>query len=141
MYRQISPKQNASEFRFFIQSRCIPINFPRVYFHPLEIYPRASQPHLNFPRIYSHLLATYSRASGNHYDLRGDSLGALSMWQRGLLNLIDYEGWIHRDCLILWSSDVFFFLIHRNLIFLMHPDVFLYFSDMNSLFSVEFINP
>ena len=76
-----------------------------------------------------------------HYDLRGDSLGVLSMWQRGLLNLIDYEGWIHRDCLILWSSDVFFFLIHRNLVFLMHPDVFLSFSDMNSLFSVEFINP
>ena len=58
-----------------------------------------------------------------HYDLRGDSLGALSMWQRGLLNLIDYEGWIHRDCLILWSSDVFFFGIHRNLIFLLNPDV------------------
>ena len=30
------------------------------------------------------------------------------MWQRGLLILIDFEGWIHRDCLILWSSDVFF---------------------------------
>ena len=42
-----------------------------------------------------------------HYDLRGDSLGALSMWQRGLLNLIDFEGWIHRDCLFLWSFDVF----------------------------------
>ena len=25
-----------------------------------------------------------------HYDLRGDSLGALSMWQRGLLNLFDW---------------------------------------------------
>ena len=45
------------------------------------------------------------------------------MWQRGLLNLIDFEGWIHRDCLILWSSDVFFFGIHRNLIFLLNPDV------------------
>ena len=120
MYRQKLPKQNTSEFRVFIQSRCIPINFPRLYPHPL---------------------AEYSRASGDHYVLRGDSLGALSMWQRGLLNLIDYEGWIHRDCLILWSSDVFFFLIHRNLVFLMHPDVFLSFSDMNSLFSVEFINP
>ena len=42
-----------------------------------------------------------------HYDLRGDSPGALSMWQRGLLVLIDFEGWIHRDCLILGSSDVF----------------------------------
>ena len=45
-----------------------------------------------------------------HYDLRGDSLGALSMWQRGLLNLIYFEREIHRDCLLLWSSDVFFFL-------------------------------
>ena len=45
------------------------------------------------------------------------------MWQRGLLKLIDFEGWIHRDCLFLWSSDVFFFKIHRNLIFLGHPDV------------------
>ena len=24
-----------------------------------------------------------------HYDLRGDSLGTFSMWQRGLLKLID----------------------------------------------------
>ena len=45
------------------------------------------------------------------------------MWQRGLLKLIDFEGWIHRDCLILWSSDVFFGGIHRNLMFLGHPDV------------------
>ena len=45
------------------------------------------------------------------------------MWQRGLLNLIDFEGWIHRDCLLLWSSDVFFFWIHRNLMVLGHPDV------------------
>ena len=30
-----------------------------------------------------------------------------SMWQRGLLNLINFEGWMHRDCLILWSFDVF----------------------------------
>ena len=29
------------------------------------------------------------------------------MWQRGLLKLIDFGGWIHRDCLILWSFDVF----------------------------------
>ena len=29
------------------------------------------------------------------------------MWQRGLLKLIDFEGWIHRDCLFLWSFDVF----------------------------------
>ncbi len=102
MYRQISPFKNTSEFRVFIQSRCISINFPRLYFHPL---------------------ATYSRASENHYDLRGDSPGAGDMWQRGLLKLIDFEGWIHRNCLILGSSDVFFFLIHRNLISLMHPDV------------------
>ena len=45
------------------------------------------------------------------------------MWQRGLLNLIDFEGWIHRNCLFLWSSDVFFFWIHRNLMVLGHPDV------------------
>ena len=76
------------------------------------------------------LLGFFGGSDVFHYDLRGDSLGALSMWQRGLLNLIDYEGWIHRDCLILWSSDVFFFLIHRNLVFLMHPDVFLYFSEV-----------
>ena len=140
MYRQISPFKNTSDFNYFSQSRCIPINFPRLYFHPLEVYPRANQPHLNFPRCCLYSLVGYSRASGDHYDLRGDSLGALSMWQRGLLNLIDYEGLIHRDCLILWSSNVFFFLIHRNLIFLMHPDVLLSFSDMNSLFSVEFVN-
>ena len=30
---------------------------------------------------------------------------------------------IHRDCLFLWSSDVFFLGIHRNLIFLLNPDV------------------
>ena len=46
------------------------------------------------------------------------------MWQRGLLNLIDFEGWIHRDCLFLWSSDVFFFWIHRNLVSLLNPDVY-----------------
>ena len=141
MYRQISPFKNTSEFKVFSQSRCISINFPRIYLHLLAIYSRASRPHFNFPRCCLYSLVGYSRASGDHYDLRGDSLGALSMWQRGLLNLIDFEGWIHRDCLILWSSNVFFFLIHRNLIFLMHPDVFLSFSDMNSLFSVEFINP
>ena len=45
------------------------------------------------------------------------------MWQRGLLNLICFEREIHRDCMILWSSDVFYFLIHRNLIFLLNPDV------------------
>ena len=123
MYRHKLPKQNTSEFRVFIQSRCISINFPRIYLLSLATYSRANQPHFNFPRIYLLSLAVYSRASGVHYDLRGDSLGALSMWQRGLLNLIDFEGWIHRDCLILWSSDVFFFWIHRNMISLMHPDV------------------
>ena len=45
------------------------------------------------------------------------------MWQRGLLNLIYFEREIHRDCLLLWSSDVFFFWIHRNQIFLLNPDV------------------
>ncbi len=33
------------------------------------------------------------------------------------------EAKIHRDCMILWSSDVFFFGIHRNLVFLLNPDV------------------
>ena len=74
MYRQKLPKQNTSEFRVFIQSRCIPINFPRFYSLFLEVYPRANQPHFNFPRIYLLSLAVYSRASGVHYDLRGDSL-------------------------------------------------------------------
>ena len=41
----------------------------------------------------------------------------------GLLNLMDLEGKIHRDCLFLRGSDVFFFWIHRNLVFLGHPDV------------------
>ena len=123
MYRQKFPKQNTSEFQVFIQSRCISINFPRLYIHLLATYSRANQPHFNFPRIYLLSLAVYSRASGVHYDLRGDSLWALSMWQRGLLNLIDFEGWIHRNCLFLWSYDVFFLGIHRNLMFLGHPDV------------------
>ncbi len=92
--------------------------------------------HYDFPRVYLFALAVYSRACQPHYDLRGDLLGALSMWQRGLLKLIDLgyfeefrvflrglEVKIHRDCLILWGSDVFFFWIHRNLIFLLNPDV------------------
>ena len=70
------------------------------------------------------LLGFFGGSDVFHYDLRGDSLGALSMWQRGLLILTDFEGWIHRDCYYLYDSDVF-----------------LSFSDMNSLFSVEFINP
>ena len=44
--RQISPKQNTSEFSNFIQSRCISINFPRFYSLSLTVYPRASQPQL-----------------------------------------------------------------------------------------------
>ncbi len=44
MYRQILPKQNTSEFRVFIQSRCISINFPRIYLHSLAAYSRASRP-------------------------------------------------------------------------------------------------
>ena len=43
MYRLKTPKQNTSEFRVFIQSRCISINFPRIYPHSLEVYPRASR--------------------------------------------------------------------------------------------------
>ena len=43
MYRQKLPKQNTSEFRVFTQSRCISINFPRLYFHSLEAYSRASR--------------------------------------------------------------------------------------------------
>ena len=74
MYRQKLPKQNTSGFRVFIQSRCISINFPRLYIHLLATYSRANQPHFNFPRIYLLSLAVYSRASGVHYDLRGDSL-------------------------------------------------------------------
>ena len=123
MYRQISTYQNTSEFIVFSQSRCIPINFPRCYLHPHAVYSRANQPHLNFPRCCLYSLVGYFRASGDHYDLRGDLLGALCMWQRGLLKLIDFEGWIHRNCLLLWSSDVFFFGIHRNLMVLGHPDV------------------
>ena len=45
--------------------------------------------HYDFPRVYLFALAVYSRACQPHYDLRGDFLGALSMWQRGLLKLID----------------------------------------------------
>ena len=66
MYRQISPYQNTSEFRVFIQSRCIPINFPRLHMLSLAVYPRANQPHLNFPRCYSHSLEVYPRASQPH---------------------------------------------------------------------------
>ena len=44
MYRQILPKQNTSEFRVFIQSRCISINFPRYYLLSLVVYSRASRP-------------------------------------------------------------------------------------------------
>ena len=38
------------------------------------------------------------------------------MWQRGLLILIDFEGWIHRDCLIFWSSDVFHYDLRGDLL-------------------------
>ena len=79
MYRQKLPKQNTSEFRVFIQSRCISINFPRIYPLSLAVYPRASRKKQakyigihqlmaipmysnNFPRIYLHPLVVYSRA-------------------------------------------------------------------------------
>ena len=39
-------KQNTSESNNFFQSRCIPINFPRIYLLALAVYSRASQPHL-----------------------------------------------------------------------------------------------
>ena len=42
MYRQISPKQNTSEFNNFIQSRCILINFTRLYLPSLAVYPRVA---------------------------------------------------------------------------------------------------
>ena len=79
MYRQISPFKNTSEFKVFSQSRCISINFPRIYLHLLAIYSRASRPHFNFPRCCLYSLVAYSRANGVHYDLRGDSPEALSM--------------------------------------------------------------
>ena len=100
MYRQRSPYKNTSEFQVFIQSRCISINFPRLYIHLLATHFRANQPHFNFPRIYLHFLAAYPRASRlhfnfprfyplslavyprasrPHYDLRGDSLGVVVM--------------------------------------------------------------
>ena len=43
--------------------------------------------------------------------------GVFEVFSRGL------EVRIHRDCLLLWSSDVFFFWIHRNLVFMLNPDV------------------
>ena len=42
MYRQISPKQNTSEFNTFFQSRCILINFTRLYLPSLAGYPRVA---------------------------------------------------------------------------------------------------
>ena len=36
-------KQNTSEFDNSYQSRCISINFPRIYLHSLKSYPRASR--------------------------------------------------------------------------------------------------
>ena len=68
MYRQISPSQNTSEFIVFSQSRCIPINFPRIYLLSLAVCSRASQPHFNFPRIYLHPLAIYPRANQPHFN-------------------------------------------------------------------------
>ena len=41
-----------------------------------------------------------------------DLVGELKF--EGLLHLMDLEGKIHRDCLLLRRSDVFFFKIHRN---------------------------
>ena len=47
----------------------------------------------------------------------------VAYFDRFLVFLRGLEVKIHRDCLFLWSSDVFFFGIHRNLISLMDPDV------------------
>ena len=35
-------KQNTSEFNNFFQSRCIPINFTRLYLPSLAVYPRVT---------------------------------------------------------------------------------------------------
>ena len=43
-------KQNTSEFQVFTQSRCISINFPRVYLFAFAAYPRASRLQFDFPR-------------------------------------------------------------------------------------------
>ena len=78
------------------------------------------------------------------------------MWQRGLLKLIDFERWIHRNCLFLWNSDVFHYdfarrfasggsmwqrgllnlivfegWIHRNCLFLWSSDVFFFWIHRN----------
>ena len=37
-----------------------------------------------------------------------------SMWQRGLLNLIDFEGWIHRDCLF-YGVPMYFTMIRAEI--------------------------
>ena len=42
---------HTSETQFFFKSRCISINFPRIYLHPLAAYSRASHPYFNFPRF------------------------------------------------------------------------------------------
>ena len=42
MYRQKLPKQNTSEFNNFFQSRCIHINFTRLYLPSLAVYPRVT---------------------------------------------------------------------------------------------------
>ena len=54
--------------------------------------------------------------------------GCLFWWIWGIFEglgvfLRGLEIKIHRDCLLLWSSDVFFFWIHRNLVSLLNPDV------------------
>ena len=81
------------------------------------------------------------------------------MWQRGLLKLIVFEGWIHRDCLFLWSFDVFHYdlrgdslgvwakwqrgllklidfegWIHRDCLFLWSSDVFFFKIHRNLMF-------
>ena len=58
MYRLKSPKQNTSEFQVSTQSRCISLNFPRIYCHPLVAYSRASRQkqtkYIGNPSFHSH---------------------------------------------------------------------------------------
>ena len=103
------------------QSRCISINFPRVYLFALAAYSRASMP---------------------HYDLRGDLPGVWGKWQRGLLNLINlgsilgentsgFPIFVEFRCILFWDTSESDIIVESrciwNLWFLEHtsemPDV------------------
>ena len=71
---------------------------------------------INFPRVYLFALAAYSRASMLHYDLRGDPPGVWGKWQRGLLNLINLGRILVEDtsglpifmefrCILFWDTS------------------------------------